>query len=93
MQAHFDPCAEALLSGRRGIGWRALGAGPAVEQRRPNAQLRCDHLARHNSSACSLYSTVYLAGLRAGFDNCVFMWTLSGFDPKPTVRQIRATPD
>src|SRR5438034_11673479 len=31
-------------------------------------------LARHNSNASCLYSSVYLALLRAGFDNCVFMW-------------------
>jgi hypothetical protein len=39
-----------------------------------------------------LYSSVYLAFVRAGFDNCVFMWALFRvFDPQPTVRQIRAT--
>src|SRR5438874_4021779 len=31
-------------------------------------------LARHNSSASFLYSSVYLALLRAGLLNCVFMW-------------------
>src|SRR5207245_7422817 len=31
-------------------------------------------LARHNSNASCSYSSVYLALLRAGFDNCVFMW-------------------
>ncbi|HKP03940.1 MAG TPA: hypothetical protein VJU77_11355, partial [Chthoniobacterales bacterium] len=46
----------------------------------------------HNSSASCLYCSVYLAGLRVGFDNCVFMWAPLGFDPQPTVRQINATP-
>src|SRR6266404_5227634 len=31
-------------------------------------------LARHNSNASFLYSSVYLALLRAGLLNCVFMW-------------------
>ena len=31
-------------------------------------------LARHNSSASCLYSSVYLALVREGFLNCVFMW-------------------
>src|SRR5947208_10253095 len=31
-------------------------------------------LLRHNSSACFLYSSVYLALLRDGLLNCVFMW-------------------
>ncbi len=31
-------------------------------------------LARHNSNASCSDRSVYLALLRAGFDNCVFMW-------------------
>ena len=31
-------------------------------------------LARHNSNASLLYSSVFLALLRAGLLNCVFMW-------------------
>src|SRR5881296_2551881 len=36
-------------------------------------------LLRQNWSASCLYSSVYLALLRAGLLNCVFMWALLGF--------------
>lgn len=49
-------------------------------------------LARHKESASCLYSCVNLARSRAGLLICVFMWTLRVFDPKRTIRQIRATP-
>jgi len=48
-------------------------------------------LARHNFSASSLYSSVYLALVREGFVNCVFMWaSFRVFDPLATVCQINA---
>ena len=47
---------------------------------------QCAQISRHRRK-------IQLALLRAGFVNCVFMWALLGFDPKPTVRQFRATPD
>ena len=50
-------------------------------------------LPRHNDGASCLYSFVQLILSRAGLLICVFMWVPRVFDPKPTVRQIRATPD
>src|SRR5437867_3012346 len=49
-------------------------------------------LLRHNSSASFLYSSVYLALLRDGLLNCVFMWAPSGFSPFAHCPSIQCNP-
>src|SRR5205085_10327209 len=74
---------------RQGSKKRAsVWAVPNAKQWSADPQLR-RHLC---GVAAALYSSVYLALMRVGFATCVFMWAALGFDPKPTVRQIRATP-
>jgi hypothetical protein len=79
----FSPVASAqhMIEGARILNSQWSSHEPEPDR---NGEL-CQYLA--------LTPCVSFALLRAGFDNCVFMWAPFGFDPLPTVRQIRATPD